>query len=519
MFENEQEFRKVVAGLRIDAEPDPANRERLRRQMLERFEQARSRGLRTEDRGQPVEPIRPTFSVLRLPLSRLAVAAVVLVAATAAVWVWHSATGGPANFTQVRLATKKMPWLHAVVSMFQNGDVRTQQHWYNFAAQQAYVVMDDGAVLGWEYGGEQKKLVYSPRLKALMISELPTTGLFGCASAYNLVDAFAQLAAGDGVDERTTEHEGKRVQAYGLERTDPGFMIAGRPVARFGITLMADPGTKRVVAANAEHRGADGKLLVREEWVVTYPASGPANIYDAGVPRTARVVDMRQGYIGTPGNEPAPISTPADTGASKLAPLEIELPTAKFIGTPQIGGVPNLEKPRKGPRPPFLAPLGTTNVALGKPVTSSDREPLVGSLDLITDGDKEVVDGSFVELGPFPQHVTIDLRERCEVYAIVVWHHHKKPRVYFDVAVQVSNDRTFRTGVTTVFNNDTDNSLGLGAGRDMHYTETNEGKLIDCKGVRGRYVRLHSNGNTYDELNHYIEVEVYGRPVRSIKDD
>jgi len=119
-----------------------------------------------------------------------------------------------------------------------------------------------------------------------------------------------------------------------------------------------------------------------------------------------------------------------------------------------------------------------------------------------------------VELGPFPQHVTIDLRERCEIYAIVVWHHHRWPRVYYDVAARVSDSRTFRTGVRTVFNNDTDNSLGLGAGRDMNYTETNEGKLIDCKGVRGRYVRLHSNGNTNDELNHYIEVEVYGRPVK-----
>ncbi len=514
MFENEQKFRRVVGGLRIDATPDPAHRERLRRQMLERFEQAGGRRLRTEDIEQASEPVRPAVSVVRFPYSRLAVAAAVLVVATAGVWVWHGSTGGPAGFAQVRLATKKMPWLHVVVSTFHSGDVQTQQHWYNFTAQQTYVVMDDGAVLGWEYGSEQKKVVYSPRLKALMISELPKSGLFGSDSAYNLVDAFAQFAAADEVDERTAEYEGKSVRAYGLERADPGLTIDGRPVARLGISLMADPATKRLVAANIEHRGAGGNLLVREEWVMSYPSSGPASVYDAGVPRTARVVDMRQGHIGTPGNEPAPISTPANTAAPKLAPLEIALPRAMFIGTPQAKGVPNLEKPRRGPRPPFLAPLGTTNVALGKPVTSSDRDPLVGSLDLITDGDKEIADGSFVELGPFPQYVTIDLREPCEIYAVVVWHHHRWPRVYFDVAVQVSNSRTFRTGVTTVFNNDTDNSLGLGAGRDMHYTETNEGKLIDCKGVRGRYVRLHSNGNTNDELNHYIEVEVYGRPVR-----
>jgi len=44
--------------------------------------------------------------------------------------------------------------------------------------------------------------------------------------------------------------------------------------------------------------------------------------------------------------------------------------------------------------------------------------------------------------------------------------------------------------------------------------ETAEGKLIDAKGVQGRYVRLYSNGNSNNDLTHYIEVEVYGKPVR-----
>jgi hypothetical protein len=133
---------------------------------------------------------------------------------------------------------------------------------------------------------------------------------------------------------------------------------------------------------------------------------------------------------------------------------------------------------------------------------------------MITDGDKEAADGSFVELGPGVQYVTLDLQARHEIYAVVIWHYHQQPRVYFDVVVQVSNDRRFQRGVQTVFNNDIDNSADRQTGRDLHYTETNEGKLIDTRGVEARYVRLYSNGNTSDGLNHYIEVEVYGRPVR-----
>jgi hypothetical protein len=67
--------------------------------------------------------------------------------------------------------------------------------------------------------------------------------------------------------------------------------------------------------------------------------------------------------------------------------------------------------------------------------------------------------------------------------------------------------------VRTLFNNDADNSAGLGGGTDMNYIETNKGELINAKGVKARYVRLYSNGNNSNDLNHYIEVEVYGKPV------
>jgi len=202
---------------------------------------------------------------------------------------------------------------------------------------------------------------------------------------------------------------------------------------------------------------------------------------------------------------------------AKLVPIKIKLPKPMFRGTPQNLQVPNLEKPRGKPRPPFLAPVGTKNVAAGIVPSSSDEEPIIGELEMITDGDKEAEEGSYVELGPFLQHVTLDLGKPHNIYAIVVWHFHKQPRVYFDVIVQASNDPDFVKDVITLFNNDHDNSSGLGAGKDRNYVETAEGKLIDARGVQARYVRLYSNGNNNNDLNHYIEVEVYGKPVLKAK--
>ena len=200
--------------------------------------------------------------------------------------------------------------------------------------------------------------------------------------------------------------------------------------------------------------------------------------------------------------------------APELVPIEIKLPKAMFEQTPQNITVPNLEKPLDKPRPPFLAPAGTTNVALGKPVFSSDEEPFIGEIEMITDGDKEAADGSYGELGPFAQNVTNDLQALHEIYAVLIWHYHKQPVVYFDIVVQVAGDADFINNVRTLFNNDIDNSAGLGVGKDKHYVETNKGKLINVNGVNARYVRLYSNGNTGNGLNHYIEVEVYGRPAK-----
>ena len=200
--------------------------------------------------------------------------------------------------------------------------------------------------------------------------------------------------------------------------------------------------------------------------------------------------------------------------ALKLVPIDIKLPKPMFVGTPQNIRVPNLEKPLGRPRPPFLAPVGTKNVAFAKSVASSDEEPIIGEIEMITDGDREAVDGSYVELGPFLQNVTIDLGAEYDIYAILLWHFHKQARVYFDVVVQVADDPDFITNVRALFNNDIDNSSSLGLGSDMHYVETSEGKLIDAKGVRARYIRLYSNGNSSNELNHYIEVEVFGKPAK-----
>lgn len=191
--------------------------------------------------------------------------------------------------------------------------------------------------------------------------------------------------------------------------------------------------------------------------------------------------------------------------------LQLKLPRPMFTGTPKNIKTANLEPPRAAPkRPAFMVPQGTTNLAAGKTVTGSDQEPVIGELEQITDGDKEGVEGSYVELGPGKQYVQIDLGKPAILRAILIWHFHSQARVYHDVIVQTAADEDFITDVKTVYNNDHDNSSGLGVGKDFEYIETYEGRLIPVADVTARYVRAYSTGNTSDEMNHYTEIEVYG---------
>ena len=201
-------------------------------------------------------------------------------------------------------------------------------------------------------------------------------------------------------------------------------------------------------------------------------------------------------------------------GGQQLVPIPVVLPQPVFEGTPRNLKVPNLEPARWKARAPFLAPDGVKNVARRKTVVSSDMNPTIGELSMLTDGDRTGEEGSYVELGPGTQHVTVDLGAPHEIYAVLFWHFHNSPRVYFDVIVQIADDAGFTKNVRTLMNNDHDNTYGLGRGTEQNYIETSEGRLVDGKGAIARYVRLYSNGSSANDLNHYVEVEVYGRPPR-----
>jgi hypothetical protein len=202
-------------------------------------------------------------------------------------------------------------------------------------------------------------------------------------------------------------------------------------------------------------------------------------------------------------------------GKAFLAPLPLRLPAPAFLSL--LLDVehldPHVEPPRPAvPRPPFLAPVGVTNLAYHKLVTTSDETLKPELLQRITDGDKGGVETSIVHLSTGKQWVQIDLGSKCAIYAILVWHDQRELPIAKCVVVQTSDNENFGAHVRTLFNNDYDNVLGLGEGKDKLYFDTYEGRLIDAKGVEARYVRCYSKGTSRETTNPYTEIEVWGLP-------
>ena len=209
--------------------------------------------------------------------------------------------------------------------------------------------------------------------------------------------------------------------------------------------------------------------------------------------------------------------------AQEKVQVKIDYPKPGFGGlTFEVKDYPFLDPyPNDKPRPPIEVPIGCDKLlSRGCKVTSSDDDPIIGELSYITDGDKNYDAATYVELKQGLQWIQIDLGSEKEIYAVCVWHHwgeyfpgFRTGRIYRSVICQISNDPEFVDGVVTVFNNDHRNLAQLGKATDLEYFESRYGRPFAVDAVKGRYVRFYSHGNNRNAMNHYTEVEVYGRSV------
>jgi len=212
----------------------------------------------------------------------------------------------------------------------------------------------------------------------------------------------------------------------------------------------------------------------------------------------------------------APRTEPARRGI-ELVELDIGLePDAVTRATP---GLPKGFKPlhlraEGKQRAAFMVTPGMKNLAIYKTVTAGEKPP-VGDVDQITDGIKKSGKFDYVEFSQ-AGWVQIDLAGPRTIHAVVIWHFYKNATIYSDVIVRLADDAACTRNVRTLFNNDHDNSSGMGQGADKAFYTRWWGEIVDARGENhagtpARYVRVYTGEGWEGEPPRFVEISVYGK--------
>ncbi len=165
---------------------------------------------------------------------------------------------------------------------------------------------------------------------------------------------------------------------------------------------------------------------------------------------------------------------------------------------------------------PFMVDPDILNLAFHMPATASE-DPRTGELEQLTDDIK--TSGEFDFVGG-PSWVQVDLEKPALIHAIVVWHYYRNADIFDDVIVSISDNVDFSGDINVLFNNDHDNSSGMGIGKDSAYISTIWGNLVDAcgpdsHGTKARFIRVYSGRNTDGSLPRYLEVAAYGFDIEN----
>jgi hypothetical protein len=307
MFENETDFKKLVDRLNIDTRPNPAHREKLRRQMLSAFQESE------QGHASRKTPFRWVATIMSSPITKLAAAAAIVVAALIAIHQFGGSTDSTTRaFAEMKQAMEEMPWMHVMSREYHDGDEQINQQWLNFASKMMFKVTSEGSIWCWDYGPGQKQYFYNPSIRTVTISELPKGGLYGSNSPYNLLDILIEYMAEEGasIEQHSDKFNNRDAKVYEVEKTRPDeAMSIGRAVvAKMKFTIIADIQTKLLIAGGMRYLDKNNEIITHTKWEIDYPQTGPQDIYELGVPRTANIIDKTKEpvVIPTPGYELAP---------------------------------------------------------------------------------------------------------------------------------------------------------------------------------------------------------------------
>ncbi|MFC1635247.1 hypothetical protein ACFL5Z_10440 [Planctomycetota bacterium] len=197
----------------------------------------------------------------------------------------YALTGSGTSITmaQVRQAMEKIDWVQAVI----RAEEESMSVWCSFASKVTIHVESKGRIVYRDFNAG-KRLVWNPGSQDIYESPIEEGREFA-SGVSNLYAGFTKVfdsleAKGEyKVTRKLGTYQDQEVEIWTARRIkgEPG------PTHTELFTMTIDVDKKLPVAATDVKTGTDGDIQLNAEF--TYPKTGPADIYEAGAPKTAKI--------------------------------------------------------------------------------------------------------------------------------------------------------------------------------------------------------------------------------------
>jgi len=270
---------KLVSQLRYDTGDEVYDR------IFKNVLQSRSE---SEEQEPTVRKANLWRIIMKSRITKLTTAAVIIAAAVLVIRF----SGGSVDLTTIAFADiteamKNVPWMHQTAHGFGQAS-GPGEVWVGFESKTAAAKWANGKA---NFGDMKahRMYQYEPTNNSLTIDYLYEDDF--PPHLYSLVSAIegmhkALKEQGAQITVKSGKRDGQPVQIQ--EIVLPG-KEQDRPTQ--AVTLYIRPDSKLLLAADARVTDANGATITEGEIAFSYPASGPASIYDLGVPTDANVIN------------------------------------------------------------------------------------------------------------------------------------------------------------------------------------------------------------------------------------
>jgi len=189
-------------------------------------------------------------------------------------------------FGDIAEAMNKQPWMHATSRGFQGEAAGNFEVWVNYETKVAAFKTEPGRSQFWDIRN-RRKYEFDPETNSITVEyadekDFPSD----LSSPAAAIETMYKGLSNQGAEIRT-----KSGRLNGQEVQIQEIILLSQGNARQTLTLYIEPQSKLFLASELEVTDANGNTIAVAEMTYSYPQSGPASIYDLGVPRDAEIID------------------------------------------------------------------------------------------------------------------------------------------------------------------------------------------------------------------------------------